>query len=257
MSSARKWRNSSNNQVTDSLKTLPSPLSQTAGDKLNASDLSVAYSHDNLASQNSYEDYNESSNPRNYYSSTDVNSLSYNDNTSHDTIQNSYKPGFSETSTASRINGLGTLMNTNASNPSEKSQENYTSSSTSSSVTYDQQQVSSPAIYESSANYLTSLSLSSNLDQNANLQSETTSSENGGSYSVSRSTNTGDSRYVSPNDETSRAGESSYTGNYSHESTVADSSDNVVPHGIENQTSYEMNPDASTAQYENNRTSTT
>ena len=145
---------------------------------------------------------------------------------------------------ASAISGLGNLIDPNSRNPGETSQGSstllLTSSSTSSSTSLDQQPLASPYV-----------------DQNTSQQPTTayhdqSSSTAPGTYSDSRDTSTGYRAL-----ETSTPGESSYWNKYPQGNPASDSTDNVVPNGIENQTSYEMHPDASTAQYGSDPTPTT
>ena len=145
---------------------------------------------------------------------------------------------------ASTISGLGNLIDPNSKNSSETTQGSstllLTSSSTTSSTSLDQQPSASPYT-----------------DQNASQQSTTayydqSSSTAPGTYSDPRDTSTGYRAL-----ETSTPEKNSYGNKYPQGNPASDSTDNVVPNGIENQTSYEMHPDASTAQYGSDPTPTT
>lgn len=330
LSEARKWRNSTNNQVTDALKGMPNPLSQDDLKKLRAKDSAAGYADVNEVYQNASGALNDISAQADYYRSAgvDLAQVAALDKDRKNSSNNEAYQGNSTSSVTSSVSSLTPSPATSAGTQQTPQPSSLTSSVTSASSQSEQQPV-----------YDTTYNLSnSNAQSTGNLYSYKTttrpgdnSSEAVGTYSdpgvqdnrvsYARASNDGASTTAGPNTGGSNTGESqyssyydptynqsgvsaysgsygqggtakdtadnypssvssygssygqestakdttnnypsgasAYSGSYGQEGTAKDTTDNTVPNGIENQTSYEMNPDASTAQYGNNQPAAT
>ena len=290
LSGARKWRNSTNNQVTEALKSVPSPLSDDERQKLRAKD-----SSDYADANNLYQDASWASNSisaqADYYKSAgvDLSQVSALDRAAKNPGSNgsSYN-GYYQRGSSSYVQPSGQTANSSAYNPSnqysqqtDNSYSNYTYQTTTRSDGY-----SSGTVENSSEPRGSDSRVSSTVGSNAvgyntvgynTTQLNVGGYDNGGSNAVTSSipgsntglantggTNTGVSSAKASDQYSSYYGDannssavSAYGSNYGQQATSKDTTDNTVPNGIENQTSYEMNPDASTAQYENNQPATT
>jgi hypothetical protein len=332
LSGARKWRNSTNNQVTDALKAVPSPLSADDRQRLKASDATSSYTGASNVDQNASGASNDISAQADYYKSAGVdlaqvsaldnarknpdyagassngdykvNSTTYtspeaqqlqssppksseqavNNNTynpsgyyeqpASDTYSNnSYQTatrndGYSSETVESTTDARGTnagVSNTATSNTATSNTAGYNA------VGYDTTETSSGRYTGVSdtggSNAGGSNTGGSNTGASNTGGSNTGESTAGGTNSDASNTggsntaesNTGASNPYSSyyNDANNQSGVKAYSGSYGQQSTSKDTTDNTVPNGIENQTSYQMNPDASTAQYGNNEPANT
>ena len=320
LSGARKWRNSTNNQVTEALKSVPSPLSDDERQKLRAKD-----SSDYADANNLYQDASWASNSisaqADYYKSAgvDLSQVSALDRAAKSPGSNgsSYN-GYYQRGSSSYVQPSGQTANSSAYNPSNQySQQtdnlysNYTYETSTRSDGYSagtvensseprgsestvSSTVGSNAVGYNTVGYntvgynTTQLNVGGYDNGGSNAvgydtvgynttQSNVGGYDNGGSNAVTSSTpgsntggantggtNTGVSSAKASDQYSSYYGDannpsavSAYSSNYGQQATSKDTTDNTVPNGIENQTSYEMNPDASTAQYENNQPATT
>lgn len=285
LSDARKWRNSSNNQVTEALKSVPSPLSQDDLQKLGTKG-SSSYTDAENAFQSASGASNSVSAQADYYKSAgvDLSRVSALDSAAKNPDSNgvSYNRSYPG-APSSYVQPSEQTANNSVYNPSsynsqrtDNSYSNYTYQTTRNDG-YPSGTVENPS--ESKGSDATvSNAVGANAVGYNTVGYNATQSNVGGYYNdgsnttaeaITGGTNTGVS---SP--ETSTAGASdqysshygeannpsavsAYASSYGQQATSKDTTDNTVPNGIENQTSYEMNPDASTAQYGNNQPATT
>ena len=142
LTSARKWRNSSNNQVTDALKSMPNPLTTQSSDKLLG------------PGTNSAKTYNQS---QEYWDSTAGNGgWGYHDNTTNDVTQGSYGNMHDTSNNASSISSQGSysspassaLTSPSTSPPtSSDSRENYNPSTSIPASSYQGQDSTQQSAY--------------------------------------------------------------------------------------------------------------
>ena len=312
LSGARKWRNSTNNQVTNALKSVPSPLSKD--DRLKAQDASSAYTDANNADQNSSGASNGISAQADYYKNAGV------DLSQVSTLDSAGKnPGYNGAGFNGDYKGNSTSyaspdVKQAPSSPYKSSEQSVNNNTTYNPSSYDAQATANPYSnysyqtatrndgYSSETAASTADPRGSDTSASNTVGSNTAASNTAAYNSVGYNTagynttetniggynsevsNTGVSNAVASNnagssaigsntdeantdasnqsssyyhDANNQAGVSAYTSSYGQQSTSKDTTDNTVPNGIENQTSYEMNPDASTAQYGNNQPAST
>ena len=290
LSDARKWRNSSNNQVTEALKSVPSPLSEDDLQKLRTKD-SSSYTDAKNAFQNVSGASNSASAQADYYKSAgvDLSRVSALDSAAKNPGSNgvSYNRSYPG-DPSSYVQPSEQTANNSVYNPSsynsqrtDNSYSNYTYQTTRNDG-YPSGTVGNPSESKGSdatvSNAVGANAVGYNTVVYNATQSNVAGYYNGGwntAGSITPGSNaTGDTNTGVSSPETSTAGASdqysshygeannpsavsAYTSSYGQQATSKDTTDNTVPNGIENQTSYEMNPDASTAQYGNNQPATT
>lgn len=307
LTSARKWRNSTNNQVTDALKSVPSPVSEDELQKLRAKDTS--YTDANNVYQNASGASNGISAQADYYrnAGVDISKVSALDSGRKNLDYNgdSYNGAYQGNSTSYASPDVPQIQSSPP-NSSEQGVNNGTSDPSSyyaqptgdpySNYSYQtathNDGYSSEAAGNSSDPRGSDSRVSNTAESNAvgyNTVGYNTTESNTGGYPYTGESNTGTSYTGESNTEGTNTGASStgqsntgasntgasnqynsyygeannpsatsaYSSSYGQQSTSKDTTDNTVPNGIENQTSYEMNPDASTAQYGNNQPANT
>ena len=300
LSGARKWRNSTNNQVTDALKAVPSPLSEDDRQKLKANDATLSYTGASNVDQDASGVSNGFSAQADYYKNAgvDISPVSRLDsarknadyggassNGNYKENGTSYTSSDAQQPQSSPPKASEQAVNNNTYNPAgyyaqpaSDPYSNYSYQSTIRNDGYSSETVGntadargtdarvSNAVASSTVGYnevgYNTIQTSSGGYNNGvsnTEQSNTGGSNVGGTNSVASSTEgantvksyTGESNPYSSyyHDANNQSGVSAYSSSYGQQSTSKDTTDNTVPNGIENQTSYQMNPDASTAQY--------